>query len=48
MLQHEAPGREQVVPALGDLLQFLLDYVMEFPENNRRELLLSLASGSEE
>ena len=35
-------------PALGDMLQFLLDYVMEFPENNRRELLLSLAGGSEE
>ncbi len=35
-------------PALGDMLQFLLDYVMEFPENNRRELLLSLAAGSEE
>ncbi len=35
-------------PALGDMLQFLLDYVMEFPENNRRDLLLSLAGGSEE
>lgn len=35
-------------PALGDMLQFLLDYVMEFPENNRRELLMSLAAGSEE
>lgn len=34
--------------ALGDMLAFLLDYVMEFPENNRRELLLSLAKDSEE
>ena len=34
--------------ALGDMLQFLLDYVMEFPENNRRELLLSLARETEE
>lgn len=34
--------------ALGDMLQFLLDYVMEFPENNRRDLLLSLARDSEE
>lgn len=35
-------------PALGAMLQFLLDYVMEFPENNRRELLLTLARDSEE
>ncbi len=35
-------------PALGDMLRFLLDYVMEFPENNRPELLLSLARDSEE
>ena len=35
-------------PALGDMLQFLLDYVMEFPDNNRRELLLALAGGTEE
>lgn len=35
-------------PALGAMLQFLLDYVIEFPENNRRELLLSLARDSEE
>lgn len=34
--------------SLGDMLQFLLDYVMEFPENNRRELLLSLARETEE
>ena len=36
-------GRE-----LGDMLAFLLDYVIEFPGNNRRELLLSLAQGTEE
>ena len=35
-------------PALGDMLQFLLDYVIEYPENNRRELLLSLAGGGNE
>ena len=34
--------------ALGDMLNFLLDYVIEYPENNRRELLLSLAGVSEE
>lgn len=36
-------GRE-----LGDMLRFLLDYVMEYPANNRRELLLTLARGTEE
>lgn len=36
-------GRE-----LGEMLFFLLDYVMEYPQNNRRELLLSLARGVEE
>lgn len=36
-------GRE-----LGEMLSFLLDYVMEYPENNRREILLNLAAGSEE
>jgi len=36
-------GRE-----LGDMLGFLLDYVMEYPENNRREILLSLAGASED
>ena len=35
-------------PALGAMLQFLLDYVMEFPDNSRRELLLTLARDSEE
>lgn len=33
---------------IGEMLNFLLDYVMEYPENNRRELLLSLAQGSVE
>lgn len=28
---------------LGEMLRFLLDYVMEHPENNRRELLIALA-----
>ena len=36
-------GRE-----LGEMLLFLLDYVMEFPENNQRDLLLSLVKGTEE
>ncbi len=34
--------------AVGEMLQFLLEYVMEYPENNRRELLLSLAGGGSE
>lgn len=33
---------------LGEMLTFLLDYVMEYPENNRRELLLSLVRHSED
>ena len=33
---------------LGEMLNFLLEYVMEYPDNNRRELLLSLAAGTEE
>ena len=36
-------GRE-----LGEMLRFLLDYVIEYPSNNRRELLLSLARGTED
>ena len=36
-------GRE-----LGEMLNFLLDYVMDYPENNRRELLLQLVRGTEE
>jgi tRNA nucleotidyltransferase (CCA-adding enzyme) len=34
--------------ALGDMLQFLLDYVIAFPANNTREILLNLARGTEE
>ena len=33
---------------MGEMLGFLLDYVIDYPENNRRELLLSLAGGTEE
>ena len=33
---------------VGEMLRFLLDYVIEYPDNNRRELLLSLAKGTEE
>lgn len=36
-------GRE-----LGELLSFLLDYVIDYPENNRREILLLLARHTEE
>ena len=36
-------GRE-----LGEMLRFLLDYVIDYPENNRRELLLALAAGGGE
>ena len=36
-------GRE-----VGEMLRFLLDYVIEYPDNNRRELLLSLARKTEE
>lgn len=35
-------------PELGEMLKFLLDYVMEHPENNKREILLELAKCSEE
>ena len=35
-------------PDLGEMLRFLLEYVMEHPENNRREVLLGLAKCSEE
>ena len=30
------------------MLDFLLDYAIDYPDNNRRELLLSLAAGTEE
>ena len=43
LLELGIKGRE-----LGETLRFLLDYVMEYPDNNRRELLLSLISRSEE
>lgn len=33
---------------LGETLNFLLEYVMEFPENNRRELLMYLAAAPED
>ena len=33
---------------LGEMLSFLLDYVMDYPDNNRRELLLQLVRGTEE
>ena len=33
---------------LGDMLNFLLDYVISFPGNNTREILLNLAKGTEE
>lgn len=35
-------------PELGEMLSFLLDYVMEYPENNKREILMAMASYSEE
>ena len=35
-------------PVLGEMLQFLLDYVIEHPENNKRELLIQLAGDHEE
>ena len=36
-------GRE-----VGEMLRFLLDYVIEYPDNNKRELLLCLARGTED
>lgn len=53
-LRHLAVGGEELAAlglsgrALGEMLDFLLEYVMEYPENNRRELLLSLVHGTEE
>lgn len=43
LLELGLKGRE-----LGEMLRFLLDYVIEYPDNNRRELLLSLARGTED
>ena len=33
---------------IGDMLNFLLDYVIEHPQNNRRDLLLSFTHGMED
>ena len=49
--QEDLQGRPFVGPAgkfLDNMLEFLLDYVIEYPENNRRELLLALASSGDE
>lgn len=35
-------------PELGEMLNFLLEYVMEYPNNNKREILIELAKYSEE
>lgn len=35
-------------PELGEMMRFLLEYVMEHPEFNKRELLLYLVRGTEE
>lgn len=35
-------------PVLGEIMQFLLDYVIEHPENNKRDLLLQLVGDNEE
>ena len=34
--------------AVGEMLTFLLDYVIDYPDKNRRDWLLSLAAGTEE
>ncbi len=53
-LRHLAVGGEDLLAlglrgkALGEMLDFLLDYVIEYPENNRRELLLNIAAHTEE
>ena len=53
-IRHLAIGGDDLVELgfkgkeLGEMLNFLLEYVMDYPENNRRELLLQLASGMEE
>lgn len=49
-VKHLAIGGDELLElgfrgrALGEMLNFLLDYVMEYPENNQRELLLSLTA----
>ena len=35
-------------PQLGEMMRFLLEYVIEHPEFNSRDILLTLASGTEE
>lgn len=35
-------------PVLGEMLHFLLEYVIEHPENNKREILIQLAGDHEE
>lgn len=53
-IKHLAIGGDELLELgycgkeLGEMLGFLLDYVMEYPENNRRELLLSLVRHSED
>ena len=53
-LRHLAVTGDDLLPlglrgrAVGEMLNFLLDYVMEYPENNDRDLLLSLAGGGSE
>lgn len=52
-LKHLAVNGEDLLnlglkgPELGEMLKFLLDYVMEYPEKNKRELLLQLAYSEE-
>ena len=40
--------KQLIYKELGEMLNFLLEYVMDYPENNRRELLLQLVRGTEE
>lgn len=53
-VKHLAIGSDELLELgykgsqLGEMLNFLLEYVMEYPANNRRDVLLSLARASEE
>lgn len=53
-IKHLAIGGDELLELgyrgkeLGEMLGFLLDYVMEYPDNNRKELLLSLVRRSED
>lgn len=53
-MRHLAVSAEDLLAAgvnsekLQEMLDFLLEYAMEYPENNRRELLLDLCAGSED